>query len=74
MVRSMSSKMEAAGMVAAPAPDAPPPRATVIGAADDIAWAVLYLASDESRFVNGQKLVIDNTVTITPGVVPAPIS
>jgi 3(or 17)beta-hydroxysteroid dehydrogenase len=33
---------------------------------DDIANLVLYLASDESRFVNGAEMVIDNGSTITP--------
>jgi 3(or 17)beta-hydroxysteroid dehydrogenase len=69
MVRGMGAKLQEAGMAAPPPPDAPRP---MLGTAEDIAWAVLYLASDESRFVNGQKLVVDNTVTITPGVVPAP--
>ncbi len=35
---------------------------------DDIANLVLYLASDESRFVNGAEMVIDNGSTITPPV------
>ena len=30
-----------------------------MGDADDIAWGVVYLASDESKFVTGSELVID---------------
>jgi 3(or 17)beta-hydroxysteroid dehydrogenase len=69
MVRSMGAKLAAAGM----APAAPPPSnaATPLGTAEDIAQAVLYLASDESAFVSGQQLVVDNTLTVTPGTVPA---
>ena len=36
----------------------------------DVANMVLFLASDESRAVNGAELVIDNTTTITEGTVP----
>jgi len=35
-----------------------------IGKPQDIANLVLYLASDESRFVNGAEIVIDNALTI----------
>ncbi len=34
-----------------------------IGEADDIAWGVVYLASDESKFVTGSELVIDGGYT-----------
>ena len=34
-----------------------------IGTADDVAAAVLYLASDESRFLTGAEIVIDNGAT-----------
>ena len=34
-----------------------------MGDADDIAWGVVYLASDESRFVTGAELVIDGGYT-----------
>lgn len=34
-----------------------------IGEPDDIAWGVVYLASDESKFVTGSELVIDGGYT-----------
>lgn len=42
----------------------------MLGTSEDVAYMVLYLASDESKFVNGSELIIDNTVSITPGIVP----
>jgi 3(or 17)beta-hydroxysteroid dehydrogenase len=41
-----------------------------IGEPIDVANMVLFLASDESISVNGAALVVDNTATITEGVVP----
>jgi 3(or 17)beta-hydroxysteroid dehydrogenase len=41
-----------------------------VGQPEDIANMVLFLASDESRSVNGAAMVVDNTTTITEGVVP----
>ena len=35
----------------------------------DIAYAALYLASDESQFVNGTRIVVDNSMSITSGTV-----
>jgi 3(or 17)beta-hydroxysteroid dehydrogenase len=35
-----------------------------LGRPDDVAALVLYLASDESRFVNGAELVIDNALSV----------
>jgi NAD(P)-dependent dehydrogenase (short-subunit alcohol dehydrogenase family) len=34
-----------------------------IGTVDDVAYGVLYLASDESSYVTGSELVIDGGVT-----------
>jgi len=34
-----------------------------MGEPDDIAWGVVYLASDEARFVTGAELVIDGGYT-----------
>jgi 3(or 17)beta-hydroxysteroid dehydrogenase len=41
-----------------------------IGEPVDVANMVLFLASDESVSVNGAAMVVDNTATITEGVVP----
>ena len=40
--------------------------AGAIGHPRDVANLILYLASDESRFVTGAELLIDNGLTITP--------
>jgi NAD(P)-dependent dehydrogenase (short-subunit alcohol dehydrogenase family) len=34
-----------------------------MGVPDDIAWGVVYLASDEAGFVTGSELVIDGGYT-----------
>jgi len=34
-----------------------------MGEPDDIAWAVVYLASEEAKFVTGTELVIDGGYT-----------
>ncbi len=41
-----------------------------VGEPEDVANLVLFLASDESRSVNGAAMVVDNTTTITEGAVP----
>jgi 3(or 17)beta-hydroxysteroid dehydrogenase len=41
-----------------------------VGQPADVANMVLFLASDESLAVNGAAMVIDNTTSITEGVVP----
>lgn len=40
------------------------------GTPEDVAYMVLYLASDESKFVNGAEFILDNTASITEGEVP----
>ncbi len=35
-----------------------------IGRPEDVANVVLFLASDESRFVNGNEILIDNALSI----------
>ena len=34
-----------------------------IGTSEDVAWGVLYLASDESAYMTGSEFVIDGGIT-----------
>ena len=72
MVRGMGQKLADAGMAPPlPVSNTPSASAASLGSPDDIANAVLFLASDDSRFVSGQRLVVDNTLTVTPAVGPS---
>ncbi len=62
MVRDISGR---AGQDLMPVPDGPlPPDA--LGSPRDVAYAVLYLASDEARFLNGLELPVDNGLYARP--------
>jgi NAD(P)-dependent dehydrogenase (short-subunit alcohol dehydrogenase family) len=37
------------------------------GQPEDIAYAALFLASDEARFINGENLVVDGGATVILG-------
>lgn len=45
-----------------------------LGIPDDIAYLVVYLASDESVWMNGSELLVDNGATITDGRVQPRLS
>ena len=68
MVQSMGSKMEESGQQRL-AKDNSTAGANRRGEPDDIANTVLFLASDESKFINGAQIRVDNAVSIIAGVV-----
>ncbi|GAA4810157.1 glucose 1-dehydrogenase [Sphingosinicella ginsenosidimutans] len=41
------------------------------GAPEDVAALVLFLASDESRWINGQSILVDNAASVTKGAIPS---
>ena len=47
-------------------------RNAMMGKPEDVAYMVLYLASDESKFVSGSEFIIDYTASITEGHVMKP--
>lgn len=72
MVRSMPERM--AALIAAGSPAGRQSAANAgnrLGEPIDIANLVVFLASDESRFISGQAIVVDNTSSVTQGVVPS---
>lgn len=40
-----------------------------LGKPNDISYTVVFLASDESRFINGTAIRIDNGKSIIPGTI-----
>lgn len=68
MVRAMMAAT--AGMNPVLADNGPNAAQNGQGEVADVANLVLFLASDESRFISGQSFVIDNTASITKGMVP----
>ena len=66
MVESVPEKMEAK-FGGAPNQDAPSSKQ---GEPIDIAYAALYLASDESKFMNGSQLRVDNAMSVASGSMP----
>ncbi len=65
MVLGLFDKVSASGMP--PADDARPP--SKLGEPDDIAHTVLFLASDESKFINGAAIRVDNAKSVVEGPV-----
>jgi len=67
MVQSVPEKLAASNMeIRSSGATANP-----LGHPTDIANMVLFLASDESRFISGQKMVVDNTASVTEGFIPS---
>lgn len=69
MVQSVPGKMAASGLPTL-TEQAAGAGLNPLGAPIDIANLVLFLASEESRFISGQTLIADNTASITEGIVP----
>jgi len=66
MVASVPDKMNAK-FGASPNQDVP---VSKTGEPIDIAYAALYLASDESKFMNGAQLRVDNAMSVASGTMP----
>ena len=66
MVASVPEKMDAK-FGASPNQNAP---VSKTGEPMDIAYAALYLASDESKFMNGAQLRVDNAMSVASGTMP----
>ena len=45
-------------------------KAMKLGVPDDVANAVLFLASDESKFISGTRIIIDNGLATVAGRIP----
>jgi 3(or 17)beta-hydroxysteroid dehydrogenase len=68
MVANIGAQLAAAGL--APMRTGENTKDPTLGRPEDIANLILYLASDEARFVNGQEFVADSGLTILPAALP----
>ena len=71
MVRGIGAKMAAAGLANVPTPASPRPAAQRLGEPEDIANIVVYLASDESKFMNGQEFIPDGGISAVMAAFPS---
>jgi len=67
MVMNIGVQMEEIGLSGQQGNNAEPSK---LGEPDDIANTVLFLASDESKFINGAAIRVDNAMSAISGVVP----
>eukprot|EP00899_Mesostigma_viride_P013171 jgi/Mesvir1/21855/Mv04235-RA.1 len=65
MIMAYGERKKEAGLP----PSDPDEVSSTPGEPNDVAYMVLYLASDESKFLNGLAMKVDSGTTITPGVV-----
>jgi 3(or 17)beta-hydroxysteroid dehydrogenase len=63
MVADIMEKLRGVTMTAEEA------NAVGLGEADDVANTVLFLASDESKYINGAEIRVDNAISVIEGVV-----
>jgi len=71
MVRGIGAKLVAAGLVNTQTPNTPPPTQQRLGEPLDIANLVLFLASDESKFISGQEFVPDGGISAVMAPFPS---
>jgi 3(or 17)beta-hydroxysteroid dehydrogenase len=71
MVAELSARLQEAARQGMKMPPALSGASSYSAAPEEIATSVLYLASEASKWVNGTRLIIDNTASITRGSVPA---
>lgn len=69
MVKDIRDRMVEKGMVT-PQKLSEATAANKIGEPDDIANTVLFLASDESKFINGAQIRVDNGISVLAGSIP----
>jgi 3(or 17)beta-hydroxysteroid dehydrogenase len=69
MVMSIEQKVIDAGLISLEDADSPS-KMSKLGEPNDIAHTIVFLASDESKFINGAAIRVDNGMSIVPGIVP----
>jgi 3(or 17)beta-hydroxysteroid dehydrogenase len=71
MVRGIGAKLAAAGLVNVQTPDSPRPVQQRLGEPLDIANLVVFLASDESKFISGQEFIPDGGISAVMAPFPS---